>query len=102
MTPLEKEFHDLMVSIYNRAKSEASYDATIFKSMLGKYGGVETARKLLDSPMVSDGFVALYERGFLNLTIEAQLLANEKFWDLFTHKQIQTARDWLRKHNYPN
>jgi hypothetical protein len=100
MTPLEKEFHDLMVSIYNRAKSEAGYNATIFKSMLGKYGGVDTARKLLDSPMVSDGFVALYERGCLNLTVEAQLIENEKFWDLFTHKQIQTAKDWLRKHDY--
>ncbi|MEI7577729.1 MAG: hypothetical protein WCK51_12620 [Armatimonadota bacterium] len=100
MTQLEQEFHELMVSIYNRAKSEAGYNATIFKKMLGQFGGLETAKQLLNKPQVSIGFTALLERKRLDLTVEAQLLANEKFWDLFTHKQIQTAKDWLRKHDY--
>ena len=72
-----------MWEIYTRAKGEVNYHATYFRSMLSEYGAVATARKLLSAPAVSDGFAALWERGRLDLTVEA-LVIQERFADLFS------------------
>ena len=100
MNELEREFHLLMRLIYDRAKKECKYNATRFLQMLQKHGGVETAHILLRAPEVSEGFVALYMRKRIDLTVEAQLLANEKFWPLFTEPELDTARRWLKQYDY--
>lgn len=100
MTELEREFGLLMKSIYDRAKSDAGYNATIFLRMLGERGPLETARFLLREPQVSSGFVALWERKRLDLTVEAQLLSNPKFWPLFESRDLDTARRWLKEYGY--
>jgi hypothetical protein len=100
MTELEREFALLMNSLYDRAKAEAGYDARVFLRMLGERGAVETARTLLREPKVSSGFVALRERRRLDLTVEAQLLANPKFWPLFDERELDTARRWLKEYGY--
>lgn len=100
MTKLEEEFNDLMVSIYKRAKSEAKYTASAFWTMVCRDGGLATAKHLLRAPQISEGFKALYLRQRLDLTVEAQLLKNEKFWELFEPEDIQQARQWLREKDY--
>ncbi len=87
-----------MRSIYDRARSECGYNATRFKKLLEEKGGVETAKTLLKAPTVSDGFVELYLRKRLDLTVEAQLLDNTRFWPLFTEKELDTARRWLAEY----
>ncbi len=72
---LEGEFHGAMIDIYRRAKSEADYNATRFIGMVTDRGGLETARYLLHAVKVSDGYTALWERGRLDLTVEAVILA---------------------------
>ena len=62
MTPLEKEFHREMVSIYERAESEAGYPANYFIQMVAEQGGVATARQLVLSTAPSEGFTALWQR----------------------------------------
>ena len=54
-------FHRAMVEIYERAKREASYNATYFLRMVSDLGGLETARQLLRGRAVSDGFAALWK-----------------------------------------
>lgn len=100
MTELERQFGLLMKSIYDRAKSEAGYNATIFLRMLGERGGVETARFLLREPQVSSGFVALWERKRLDLTVEAQLLSHPQYWELFEQADLDTARRWLKDYGF--
>jgi len=100
MTDLEREFELLMKSIYDRAKSEAGCNATLFVRMLGTKGAVETARYLLREPQVSSGFVALWERKRLDLSVEAQVLAHPKFWEFFEERDLDTARRWLREYGY--
>lgn len=100
MTELEQEFGRLMMSIYTRAKKEANYNATHFLRMLGEKGPLETARYLLREPQVSSGFVALWERKRLDLTLEAQLLEHPEFWPLFEQRDLDTARRWLKDHGY--
>jgi hypothetical protein len=97
---LPAEFEAAMRSVYTRAKDEAGYNATQFLRMLTDHGGLATAKRLLANPRVSDGFVALYERKRLDLTVEAQVL-NPKFAPLFTAEELQTARNWLREFGYP-
>jgi hypothetical protein len=92
-------FERAMKDVYIRAKKEANYTATYFLTMLSSYGGLETARRLLASSEVSSGFAALYERGRLDLTVEA-LVVKPKFADLFTDEEVDTARRRLEQLGY--
>jgi hypothetical protein len=98
-TQLELEFHDAMLDIYKRAKREAHYEARVFIGMVVDKGGLATARYLLDSGKVSDGYAALYERNRLDLTVEA-LVLDEKWRPLFTATQRKVAITRLRDYGY--
>ncbi|WP_182882083.1 GmrSD restriction endonuclease domain-containing protein [Microbispora sp. H10949] len=90
------EFDAAMRSIYDKARSEANYHASYFLSMLAEHGSLATARKLLRSPAVSDGFAALWERGRLDLTVEA-LVVQPQFAEMFTPTEIEVARHRLEQ-----
>ena len=64
---LEQRFEAAMFEIYRLAKVKARYNATRFAAMLEAHGGLETARILLNSPNVSEGYTNLWERGHLRL-----------------------------------
>ena len=74
MNDLSQQFDGAMFEIYRRAKSEAGYNATIFFRMLSDRGGLDTAKYLINSPKVSDGYTALSLRGRLDLTVEAMIV----------------------------
>jgi hypothetical protein len=92
------EFDHRMGAIYSRALNEADYNASRFLQMLEENGGVQTAHILLASPKVSDGYTALWERGRLDLTVEALVL--EEDWGLFSEEQRRTARRRLEEYGY--
>ena len=50
-------------------------------------------------PHISEGFAALWERGRLDLSVEA-LVIDPRFAQLFTDKEIDTARRWLEQFGY--
>ena len=93
------EFERAMKDVYVRAKAEANYTATYFVGMLSNYGGLGTAQRLLASTEVSTGFATLYERGRLDLTVEA-LVIQSKFASLFTDEEIDIARQRLDQLGY--
>ena len=98
-TELESRFHEAMVSIYKHAKSDAGYNATRFIQMVSEEGGYKTARTLLYASTVSDGYTALWERGHLELTVEALILKPE--WrDLFTEVERNIAHQRLADYGY--
>jgi len=47
---LELQFHEAMLGVYKRAKSEAHDNARIFIGMVVDKGGLETARYLMGTP----------------------------------------------------
>lgn len=100
MQTLSKQFDVAMFDIYRRAKSEAGYNATIFLGMLDDRGGLSTAKYLINSPTPSEGYTNLYERGRLDLTVEAMVVENTKWHALFTAEEVEKARVRLRKYNY--
>ena len=92
-------FTEAMVNIYRNAKRQAAYDAKIFIGMVLDRGGYETAQYLIYSDQPSIGYTALYERGRLDLTVEA-LVIQPEWSDLFTDADRVRARDRLRAYGY--
>lgn len=97
---LTEEFDEAMHNIYRRALSEAGYKASIFLNMLSEHGGVETARRLIHSSRVSDGYTALWERKRLDLTVEALITDNAKWHPLFSADEIAICRKRLKQYEY--
>jgi len=95
----EREFAHAMRGVYDRAHAEANYTAAYFLGMLADIGPLATARKLLNAPAVSDGFAALWERGRLDLTVEA-LVLQPQFESLFDDRERDVARSRLDQFAY--
>lgn len=97
---LADRFNAAMFSIYRRAKDEAGYSANIFLGMLNDRGGLATAKYLINSAKPSDGYTALYERGRLDLTVEAEVVENPKWHSLFSADEREKARKRLAEYRY--
>lgn len=97
---LEKRFDQAMRNIYQRAKDEAGYPANIFLDMLHRLRGRQTAKQLINAPKPSVGYTALWERGRLDLTVEALVIDNPEWQDLFTEEELRKARKRLSDYHY--
>ena len=97
---LVHEFDEAMLGIYKRALSEAHYKATRFLAMLQEHGGLETARLLIHSPNVSEGYTALWERKRLDLTVEAVIHDNPRWHALFTRDELEICLKRLTDYGY--
>jgi len=97
---VRKRFDIKMWNIYRRAYHEANYNATRFLQMLEQHGGFETARLLIHSTTVSDGYTALWERGRLDLTVEALIHDNPDYHPLFTDEELKIVRKRLTEYKY--
>lgn len=93
-------FHGAMFDIYRRAKAEAGYNATIFLQMISDRGGLATAKYLINAPKVSDGYTHLYERGRLDLTVEALVVEEPRWQQLFEPSEIESAKRRLSRYGY--
>src|SRR6267143_1063900 len=87
---LEIQFHEQMLSVYRSALTKAHYKATVFLRMVTEHGGLEAARRLLATPYLPDGFAELWQRGYLNLTMEAVVI-QQPWCTLFTEAELATA-----------
>lgn len=96
---MRKRFDSVMQEVYVRAKKEAGYTATYYLEMLHRHGALETARKLIASTSVSDGFTALWERRRLDLAVENVVLRPE-FEPLFSDDEREVARRRLADYGY--
>jgi hypothetical protein len=97
---LQSAFAEEMHRIYQRALSEAGYKATRFLHMLHEYGGLQTARMLIHASTVSEGYTALWERGRLDLTVEALIHDNSRWHPLFTTDELVTCERRLSAYEY--
>jgi hypothetical protein len=93
-------FDEEMFRIYQRAHAEAGYNASRFLQMLHEHRGLETARILLHSTNVSEGYTALWERGRLDLTVEAVIHDNPKWHPLFTEEDRAICIARLKAYEY--
>ena len=74
MDPLAIKFEEEIRAKMLHAKKECRYNPTRFNQMIAKYGGVETAKRLIANALqtgnTSDGFTTLCLCGRLDLTME--------------------------------
>ena len=97
---LEIAFNTSMINIYHQAKSEAKYNAQRFLQMVVDHGGLEAAKMLIHSENVSDGYTALWERGRLDLTVEAMIVETSKFHSLFSDDEMKICSKRLSDYRY--
>lgn len=88
---LGKVLHAELVNVAQRSIREAGYRPKLFLQMLGEQGGLATAKQLLNKDDRTSGFAELYERGRLDLTVEAVAL-QPRFRSLFTRDELAQAR----------
>lgn len=89
-----------MLNVYLRALNEANYKASRFMQMLTDHGGLGTAQRLLHSASVSEGYGALWERGRLDLSVEAVIHDNTKWHRLFTKDELDLCEKRLKEYGY--
>ena len=100
MDVLEKKFEAELIQKMQRAKKECKYNPTRFNQMVARYGGVETAKRLIQSEMetgqTSDGFGTLFICGRLDLSME-ESVCKEEYQSLFSEQEIEYCRNLLGK-----
>ncbi len=99
MHDLADEFNRAMISLYEQAK-DLDYFANYFKQMLDRYGGVETAKRLLADSEPQQGLYRLWELDALDISLEATVL-QKRFSSLFTDAELEEARRRLADLEYP-
>ena len=97
---LKKEFHEAMIAVYTRTFSACGYRAGRFLEMVNTHGGLETAKMLLREEEPRGGFVALHEKGRLEVTMEALIVENKRWHPLFTQEEIKIAEKRLSDFGY--
>lgn len=90
---LIKHFHKAMLTIYDESKA-IGYTPSKFRQMVANEGGLNTAKKLINSKQLSDGFAELAHLNRLDLTVEALVLKKENRI-LFTESELEIARERL-------
>jgi len=96
---LELELENEMLALYKIAKNKCKYNATRFFQMFTELGGLQTAKKLINSNNPTNGFTAMWECGCLDLTIE-KLVLNPKYRELFTDEELAKAKKRLIDYGY--
>ena len=93
---IEDKFYIEMRDALNEANEVCGYNATRCKAMLNEMGAVETARKLIGTANdnLRDGFITMWEKKRLDLTIEYLILKPE-YEPLFTDEELNICRDRL-------
>lgn len=87
-------FEEAMRNIY-RESTKFGYYPNRFLQMIEERGALETARHLLHSPHLSDGFITLWEKKRLDLSVEA-LVSDSKWRSLFSKEDLETAVNRLK------
>jgi hypothetical protein len=88
---LEIIFTNEMNNIYEQARVRCNYNATRFLLMIKRFGGLETAKQLLNNVSAQSGFAELCLCECIDLTME-NLVLKPEYQALFDEHEIQEAR----------
>lgn len=82
-----------MIDVYREALEETGYRASEFHAMIQRHGGREAARRLLRPGPAASGFAKLLDLERPDLTMEAMILKEPRWWPLLEPEHLQVARD---------
>lgn len=91
-----------MYALYEKTKRETGYNASAFFQMLVQHQGEETARRLIHASQQSDGYTKLFlmRPSRLDLTVEALVVENLEWRELFGEETVKRAAERLRQCEY--
>jgi hypothetical protein len=97
-SPFEQRFNAAMHDLYSRIVRESGYNPTVFWTMIERYGGLETAHRLLrpGADFFSYGFEKLCQMHRHGLTMEALIVSLDYKEHLFTIDELATAEERLK------
>jgi hypothetical protein len=98
-TKMEIAFHEEIASATEQVRRLGVYPARNYQMLGEPGGGPEMARRLLSGPNASDGFTFLYNKGRLDLSVEAAVLL-PWYEPLFTAEQRAVAQRRLLDHRF--
>jgi hypothetical protein len=91
----QQEFQTAMIEeVYRAALRKCRYNAKLFIEMVGRDGGLQTARSLLAASAPQYGFTELWERGGLDVTME-HLVLQAQWRTFFSQAELQEAEQRL-------
>ncbi len=92
-------FEERISKAIKESVSACNYKPSAFIQMIDNYGTENAVKRLINSSNVSAGYIKLYEKKRLDLTVEA--IALEEEWShLFSEKELKKAETRLRDYNY--
>ncbi len=99
MENLEQALYNDFIHSIKKMKGKG-YTPSRFIGMLGMYGAVQTAKKLINKPNgdYSEGFEKLYEFRMLDASLEYYVAYVDKYKSLFSEEERQICRDRLAKY----
>ena len=94
---VENAFKSRLMETIRASVRECRYTPHAFMDMIAKHGAIEAARMLMHTRAISDGFVRLWEKGRLDLTVE-RIIVHEREWAvLFTAQERRIAEQRLNE-----
>lgn len=93
------DFNERIQTAIKESVEKCKYTPHLFIQMVNEHGAVETAKKLINSTKPSDGYVKLFEKKRLDLTVE-NIVLEEEWADLFTLDELNKARKRLQEFNF--
>jgi hypothetical protein len=96
---LEHRFTREALAACDRLERDIGYNPTEFRRMVTEYGGVESARRLLNVGPGQSGLERLWQHARLADSLEAHVL-HPDFETLFTWRELRRARDRLVDHGF--
>lgn len=94
----ERRFRSELLDAVSECR-RIGYSPNRFVGMLNLRGSFEVARSLLGARDVSEGFTTLWEKGRLDLSVEAIVL-KPQWREHFSTEEVETARRRLSEVNY--
>ena len=99
MMEREAQFTRAVMDGVQKSMRELDYTPTRFLEMVGEMGAVLTAKQLVNSPTVSEGYTRLWEERRLELTVEYEVL-QPRFRPLFSDAERAKARTRLDAYGF--
>jgi hypothetical protein len=97
---LDEQFENRVRKEIQDTKNICNYTPCIYIEMVYTGGALATAKKLIAAQKPSEGYTTLWEKGHLELTIEAIVIDEAEWQPLFTADEIAKARKRLQEYNY--
>jgi 5-methylcytosine-specific restriction protein A len=93
------DFNERIHKAIKESVEKCNYTPHQFIQMVNEYGAIETAKKLINSSKPSVGYVKLFEKNRLDLTVE-NIVLEEEWSKLFTEDELKKARQRLKEFNF--